>query len=116
MNEQFKKTAAIVALCGVIAFLSCLASDACGGILRAVITFIGDLAVLSLFSAMTRTLSRMFTKNRRAALCALDCVSLALKIAFSSLCALSGGVLLHAAALMVDCVFSRIYVDVTDPL
>lgn len=108
---ELKKTAAHIAICGVIAGLSCLGAEALGGAFRIIITFIGDLAVLSLFSVMALTLSRTFTTKRVAhcALdCALDCVCLSLKIAFSSLCALSGGVLLHAAALIVDCVLSRV--------
>lgn len=104
---ELNKTAAHVLICGVIAGLSCLAAEAAGGVFRIIITFIGDLAVLSLFSVMERTLSLKFTDNHEAN-CALDCVCLSLKIAFSSLCALSGGVLLHAAALIADCVVSRI--------
>lgn len=104
---EIKKAAAHIAVGGVIAALSCLAADHQSGIFRLVITFIGDLAVLSMFSVLTRTLSRRFTTNH-AAICAVDCISLSLKIAFSSLCALSGGVMLHAAALIVDCVLSRV--------
>ena len=104
---EIKKTAAHIAVCGVIAAFSCLAAETQGGVFRLVITFIGDLAVLSMFSVLARTLSRIFTKNLTAS-CASDCVFLSLKIAFSSLCALSGGVMLHAAALIVDCVFARI--------
>lgn len=105
---EIKKTAAHIAICGVIAALSCLTAETQGGVFRLVITFIGDLAVLSMFSVLARTLSRRFATDH-AVNCAVDCVSLSLKIAFSSLCALSGGVMLHAAALIVDCVISRIF-------
>lgn len=119
MNERFKKTAAYIVLCGVIAALACLAAELQGGIFRLVVTFFGDIAVLSMFSLYfplaARSLSERLPEKRRAIFCATDCVSLSLKIAFAALCAISGGVLLHAAALTVDCVVSRIYVGVTDP-
>lgn len=115
MNEQLKKSAAYIVLCGVIAALSCPAAEMCGGIFSDVITFVGDLAVLSMFSLyFPMAASRLCEsrpesiKKRRAIFCAADCVSLALKITFAALCALSGGVILHAAALIVDCVFSRV--------
>lgn len=112
MNEQIKKTAAYIVLCGVIAALSCPAAEVCSGFSRGVITFIGDLAVLSMFSLCfpltAGFLSETRPESRRAVFCAADAVSLALKITFAALCALSGGVMLHAAALLVECVFSRI--------
>lgn len=100
---EIKKTAAHVAVGGVIAALSCLASEFHGGIFRSVITFIGDLAVLSMFTAVFAAARDFF--NPRV----LDCVEISLKIAFSALCALSGDVLLHAAALLVECVFSKVW-------
>lgn len=115
MNEQLKKAAAYILLCGVIAVLSCPAAEVCVGILRGVITFIGDLAVLSMFSLYFPPAASELSesrperiKKRRAIFCAADCVSLALKITFAALCAISGGVIIHAAALIVDCVFSRV--------
>lgn len=100
---EIKKTAAHIAVCGVIAALSCLAAEFQGGIFRAVIVFIGDLAVLSMLTAAF-SLARDSLKPR-----VWECVVISLKIAFSALCALSGGVILHAAALIVDCVISRIF-------
>lgn len=115
MNELFKKNASYILLCGVVAVLSCPAAEVCEGIFRDIITFIGDLAVLSMFSlyfpAAASRLSESrpeSIKKRRAIFCAADCVSLALKIAFSALCAISGGVMIHSAALLVECVFFRI--------
>lgn len=112
MNEQFKKNAANIVLCGVIAALSCPAAEVCEGVFRGVITFIGDLAVLSMFSLYfpqaAGLLSETRPERRRAIFCAADCVSLTLKITFTALCAISGDVLLHAAAPVVDCVFSRV--------
>lgn len=113
MNERFKKTAVYIVLCGAIAILSCFAAEVCEGIFRNVITFIGDLAVLSMFSLYFPTAAGSLSENRPesrcAIFCAADCVSLAAKIAFAALCAISGGVMIHAAALIVDSVFSRIY-------
>lgn len=100
---EIKKTAAHIAVGGVIAALSCLAAEFQGGIFRLVITFIGDLSVLSMFTAVFAA-ARGFLSPR-----VLGCVEISVKIVFSALCALSGGVMLHAAALIVDCVISRIF-------
>lgn len=111
MNERFKKTAVYIVLCGAIAVLSCFAAQA-QPLGRGVIIFIGELAVMAMFSLYfplaASSLSEARPDSRRALFCAADCVSLSLKIAFAALCAISGGVMLHAAALIVDCVFSRI--------
>ncbi len=105
---EMKKTAAHIAVCGVIAALSCLAAELQGGIFRAVIKFIGDLSVLSMFTAAFAAARNFFRS------CALDCVEISLKIAFSALCALNGGVMLHAAALIVDCILSRIFGEISE--
>lgn len=114
MNERFKKTAVYIVLCGAIAVLSCFAAEAQPHAVRAVITFIGDLAVMSMFSLYfplaASSLAGARPESRRAVFCAADCVSLAAKIAFAALCAISGGVMIHAAALIIDSVFSRIIV------
>lgn len=119
MNERFKKTAVYIVLCSAIAVLSCFAAESQPKVVRVVITFIGDAAALSMFSlyfplaanslaACSRDKSR--PESRRALFCAADCISLAAKIAFAALCAISGGVMIHAAALIIDSIFSRICV------
>lgn len=105
---EIKKTAAHIAVCGVIAGLSCFASAGTDGIFRVIIVFIGDLSVLSMFTAAFAAARDFFRP------CASDCVEISLKIAFSALCALNGGVMLHAAALIVDCVLSRIFGKISE--
>ena len=109
MNERFKKTSVYIILCAVIAVLSCPAAAVLGN----GCVFIGDLAVLSMFSLYfplaALELSETRPLYRAKIFCAADCLSLVIKTAFCALCAISGGVMIHAAALIVDCVFSRIY-------
>lgn len=113
MNERLKKISVYIVLCAVIAVLSCPAAEAFSGMIRGGITFIGDLAVLSMFSLYFPLAASLLSETRRgsraAIFCAADCVSLVIKTAFCALCAISGGMMTHAAALMIDCIFSRIY-------
>lgn len=112
MNERFKKTAVYIVLCGATAVLSCFAAEALPSAARAVITFFGDVSAMLMFSLYfplaADLLSKARPESRRAVFCAADCASLSLKAAFVGLCAISGGVMIHAAALIVDSVFSRI--------
>lgn len=113
-NEKCRRTTAFIAMCAVIALLTCFASETPAAV-TAAITFAGDIAVLAMFSlyfAMTAgAFAGEYPERRAAIFCAADCAALVLKIAFAAFCAFgaeSGGVFIHAAALIADSIFSRV--------
>lgn len=112
-NDKCKKTTAYIALCAVIALLACFAAETSTAAIHASVTFVGDLAVLAMFTlyfAMTaNAYAAAYPENRPVIFCAADCAALVLKIAFAALCAKSGGVMIHAAALIINVIFSRVY-------
>ena len=116
-TENCRRTTVFIALCAVIALLTCFASETHIAAVRAAITFAGDIAVLAMFSlyfAMTAdAFASEYPDRRPVIFCAADCAALVLKITFAAFCAYgaeSGGVIIHAAALIADSIFSRVLI------
>lgn len=90
--------------CVYTAFFGAIALAACLAPPEPLTALISDLAVLSMmtlyFSAVRGSLPRRF-------LPAAELAEFALKVTFAALCAQSGGVLIHAAALITDRFFER---------
>lgn len=112
-NENCKNTAANIIICALIALLSCFAAITPYRTVNLIIAFAGELAVLAMFTlyfAMTAdAFSEVYPKRRTKIFCTADCIALALKIVFATLCSLTGDIAVHAAALIADTVISRIY-------
>lgn len=105
LTQKRADTVLYIALCATIALLTCFTAG------LPVTEFIGSLAVLAMFTLYftmaAGTFAEQHPEKRAVIFCAADSVSLALKIAFTALCAINGGVMIHAAALTVDMIFSR---------
>ena len=112
-TEKCKATAFHITLCAAIALLSCFAAETPIPAVNAVVTLAGDLAVLTMFTlyfAMTaNAFSEAYPEHRPNIFCTADCAAFVLKIVFAALCSLSGGILIHAAALAADAVVSKMY-------
>ena len=112
-NENCKNTAANIIICALTALLSCFASDTPYRAVNLTVTFAGEVAALAMFTlyfAMTAdAFSEVYPERRAKIFCTADCIALALKIVFASLCALTGDIAVHAAALIADTVISRVY-------
>lgn len=109
-NEKCARDTSYIALCAATALLSCLWGEL-GAFARAA-EFVGDIAVMAMFTlyfAMTaRAFSEAYPEHRSKIRRAADCAALLLNTAFAALCAINGGIVLHAVALGTDIVFSRI--------
>ena len=113
-NEQREQTTIKIALCGTTALLMCFLSEFPNAAVAVITAFIGDTAVMTMFTlyfAMSAKELAGFRPESRAKIeFAAESIELALKIAFAALCSLSGGVMIHAAALIVNVVFTKVYV------
>lgn len=112
-NEKCARDTSYIALCAAAALLSCLWGEL--GAFAWAAEFVGDIAVMAMFTlyfAMTaRAFSEAYPEHRSKIRRVSDCAALLLNTAFTALCAINGGIVLHAAALGADIVFSRIYAD-----
>ena len=112
-NDKCKNTAANIIICALTALLSCFAAITPYRAVNLVVTFAGEVAALAMFTlyfAMTAdAFSDAYPERRARIFCIADCAALVLKIVFVTLCALSGDIAVHAAALIADTVISRIY-------
>ena len=116
-NDKCKNTAANIIICALTALLSCFAAITPYRAINLAVTFAGEVAALAMFTlyfAMTAdAFSEAYPERRTRIFCIADCTALVLKIVFASLCALTGDIAIHAAALIADTVFSRIYIAKT---
>ena len=112
-TDKCKNTAANIIICALIALLSCFAAITPYRAVNLTVTFVGEVAALAMFTlyfAMTAdAFSKTYPERRARIFCTADCIALVLKIVFASLCALSGDIAVHAAALIADTVISRVY-------
>ncbi len=115
-----EETTIKIALCATTALLMCFLGEFPNAAVGAAATFAGDIAVMTMFTlyfAMIKNeLSENYPESRAKIRCAAESVELTLKIAFTALCALSGSVMIHAAALIANVIFSKVRVFFTrDP-
>lgn len=96
-----KEYAVLTAFFAAIALTVCLAEPSAAAV------FISDLAVLAMISLCEKSAVR-FAGGAKA-VCVKDCAAFAAKIAFVTLCALSGGVIIHAAALIINYTADNIF-------
>ena len=112
-NDKCKNTAANIIICALTALLSCFAAITPYRAVNLIVTFAGEVAALAMFTlyfAMTANeFSDAYPERRARIFCIADCIALALKIVFISLCSLTGDIAVHTAALIADTVISRIY-------
>ena len=112
-NDKCKNTAANIVICALTALLTCFVPETPFLAVNLAVTFAGEHAALAMFTlyfAMTEdAFSEAYPERRTRIFCAADCIALVLKIVFASLCALTGDIFIHAAALIADTVISRIY-------
>lgn len=97
--------------CVYIAFLAAIALTACLAPPVPLTALISDLAVLSM---MTLYFSAVRSGRSERFLWAAELAEFALKVTFAALCAQSGSVLLHAAALITDRFFEKCIVSFRD--
>ena len=112
-NDNCKNTAANIVICALAALLMCFVGETPYRAVNLAAAFAGEVAALAMFTlyfAMTAdAFSEAYPERRARIFCIADCTALALKIVFISLCALTGDIAIHAAALIADTVISRVY-------
>lgn len=113
-NEQREGTTIKIALCGTTALLMCFLGEFPNAAVAVAATLIGDMAVMTMFTlyfAMSaKELASVRPESRKKVDFAAESIDLALKIAFAALCSLTGSVIIHAVALIVSVILSKIYV------
>ena len=112
-NDKCKNTAANIVICALAALLMCFVGGTPYRAVNLAAAFAGEVAALAMFTlffAMTAdAFSEAYPERRARIFCIADCTALVLKIVFAVLCALTGDIAVHAAALIADTVISRVY-------